>query len=91
MQSCWAPEPRNRPSFLKILRVLDRAAVDCLIDDSAGRKFWHHNFVGPDGDGDSWAVDWNVFAPAFAYLLGADDEHALEVQHSPTFQVRVLP
>lgn len=54
-----------------------------MIADAAARKFWHHNFVDADTDNDVSLVEWDSFAPAFAYLLGLPDQ---DLDNSPTFK-----
>jgi serine/threonine protein kinase len=88
LRSCWATSPKDRPSFERILRHLQRCMVDCMIGESAGRKFWHRNFrASEDGKRDGSVVDWDVFAPAFAYAL----ELSGNIENSPLMQcVRAL-
>jgi serine/threonine protein kinase len=89
LRACWAPHARDRPSFDRILRHLQRCAVDCLISDGGGRKFWHRNFrAAADAEsGVASVVDWQVFAKVLSYALDLDGR----VEHSPVIKcVRAL-
>mmetsp|Transcript_17936 Transcript_17936/g.50540 ORF Transcript_17936/g.50540 Transcript_17936/m.50540 type:complete len:529 (+) Transcript_17936:60-1646(+) len=56
MADCWAPEPKDRPSFSTIIERLDKCLVDLAIRSRQGRKFWKKKkFFGKE------EVGWKTF------------------------------
>lgn len=40
IRACWAPLPRDRPSFPEIIAQLNHVLIETAIRDEAGRDFW---------------------------------------------------
>jgi len=63
METCWQADPSKRPSFAKIIPIIDSVLVDCLVSDSIGCQFWKDHFLGKDH------VPWGDFLNQFYNLL----------------------
>jgi hypothetical protein len=45
IRSCWQHEASLRPSFERIVHLLNEIIVDVAIQDEKGREFWKENFL----------------------------------------------
>eukprot|EP00008_Paramoeba_atlantica_P015657 CAMPEP_0201476460 /NCGR_PEP_ID=MMETSP0151_2-20130828/1659_1 /ASSEMBLY_ACC=CAM_ASM_000257 /TAXON_ID=200890 /ORGANISM="Paramoeba atlantica, Strain 621/1 / CCAP 1560/9" /LENGTH=317 /DNA_ID=CAMNT_0047856823 /DNA_START=38 /DNA_END=988 /DNA_ORIENTATION=- len=43
--SCFRPDPKDRPSFEQLVKEFPSVLVDLAIDDTDGRVFWKENFI----------------------------------------------
>jgi serine/threonine protein kinase len=75
MKSCWHRDPGMRPGFDEIVRLLDNAAVEILIPDSEGQKFWKEHFFGKN------QVPWLKFVADLAnYYAISEQQIDLELR-----------
>ena len=72
IEQCWQQNPRNRPSFDRIVPQLDAILVQVAIRDPVGLRFWQKHFPGREG------VSWEDFLPAYLALL---DDYGCQIFH----------
>jgi hypothetical protein len=60
MEACWQAAPASRPSFQRIVEILDHIVHEVTLPDKLGRKFWLDNFERQT------QVPWKLFKERFA-------------------------
>jgi len=71
ISSCWAFEPKSRPTFEEIIFRLNVVLVDCAIESEEGRHLWKTNFLLPKQELIE-QIPWLEFDGAIRKSLGKE-------------------
>ena len=75
MEDCWAPDPRDRPDFGEIIKMIDECMIKVLILDEDGQAYWRKNGSGQD------KLTWEAFVKTFCKFIGERaDEDEVEIR-----------
>jgi serine/threonine protein kinase len=67
IESCWAPLPEQRPSFLQLITQLDECILEVAIADKEGRRMWKRHFT--EANMLKAEVAWEAFLSAVSLTL----------------------
>jgi len=82
LTSSWAEDPKERPTFVQLVSMIDSLLVDSAVHDPVGREFWKTYFfkkpvdlktkVAADSPVLQSKIPWNVFMEVFSPLIGLE-------------------
>jgi len=82
LTSSWSDDPKERPTFVQLVSMVDSLLVDSAVHDPVGREFWKTYFfkkpvdlktkVAADSPVLLSKVSWPVFMENFSPLIGLD-------------------
>eukprot|EP01114_Cavostelium_apophysatum_P006068 TRINITY_DN1727_c0_g1_i1.p1 TRINITY_DN1727_c0_g1~~TRINITY_DN1727_c0_g1_i1.p1 ORF type:complete len:695 (-),score=171.92 TRINITY_DN1727_c0_g1_i1:120-2204(-) len=82
LTTSWSHDPRDRPTFVQLVSMIDSLLVDSAVHDPVGREFWKTYFfkkpvdlktkVAADTPLLMSKVPWKDFIHVFAQLIGLD-------------------
>lgn len=78
----WAEDPKERPTFVQLVSMIDSLLVDSAVHDPVGREFWKLYFfrkpidlktkVASEAPVLQSKVPWKEFMEVFSQLIGLD-------------------
>jgi serine/threonine protein kinase len=88
IQSCWNPEPKNRPTFSQILntKVIDEIIIEGLISEVnyLGRELWKENFL------EKSQVLWNDFLNSLLKKINYSESNIEENIHIESLKLLIV-
>lgn len=74
LEDCWQKDATKRPSFRRIVDMMDDIMVDITLNDRDAKKLWMTNFQGKE------QVSWEDFKYALCDRLGINDPEPDNIQ-----------